>query len=102
MSGQNLVCTCENIDLSCHYKLLRCKHTERQRPMLVYGDAWEWVWDHRLAFAADTAAAADGAVNPRCGYTLRINEQQFINELMDMVFSDAKIKELHMTVWKVS
>ena len=70
--------------------------------MLVYGDAWEWVWDHRLALAADIVAAADGAVDARYGYTLRINEQQYINELMDMVFSDAKIRELHMTIWKVS
>ena len=47
--------------------LLSYNHTERQRPMLVYGDAWEWGRDR---FSSVTAAA-----DARCGYTLK--EKQF-------------------------
>ena len=55
--------------------LLSYKHTERQRQrqMLVYGDAWElgggidFEHHHRPVLAANAAAAAD----VRCGYTLK-------------------------------
>ena len=52
---------------------LSCKHTERQRqrPMLVYSDAWEWggsifLRHHKLALAA----AADADTDARYGYIL--------------------------------
>ena len=43
-----------NQKMSCSFD-----HTERQRqsqwqqPMLVYGDAWEWVWDRFSSITID-------------------------------------------------
>ena len=45
--------TCTWVNKFVASDVLSCKHTKRQRQMLVYGDAWEWFWDRFSSVTID-------------------------------------------------